>query len=415
MGSETPSTLNSPRQAEDGTCDPAVLQDELEERYEVIIPEPVDSSGRTANNADDPDRAVTTHGQLTSSHVPPPIDDLPTFCSKLLGKAQRLLTRETFIGLILLYGSIPLSCLQFLMVSSLVSVFTATLLHKSGTNDNDADFQFVCGLSKVRYSVFPFVVDNLLPTTINVKAFAGYKTFKPTEAWLSPETTTAELPDLIPLREGSCEPGTVRPSAGSPQGNEPEQNEDIAVHLRHEEAGHGRQDRTTQQERQAAATKQHVKDCLFAAPSSWGRYDIANPSFLAHLIDQQRLITSDEEDCERSFANSQMLRNHSTVISRDRSLWIQEDGKTLCTTANMGDIISIASFHSTGDSADTDLLSQTGWVFENNISRFDASLSAIWNAGSKRSPEKELDGGILPYLTRSFQNHLTNFPFTSRK
>ena len=126
---------------------------------------------------------------------------------------------------------------------------------------------------------------------------------------------------------------------------------------------HLNQGSTPQIGEQASTTKRHEKDCVFVSPSAWGKYDIANPSFLSHLIAQKRLIESDIQDTERTFSISQILLHPSAVMSTDRCLWVKEEGKHLSATAGIGDIIAITSFHSTSDSTFTDLLRQAGWAF----------------------------------------------------
>lgn len=101
---------------------------------------------------------------------------LKDVCANLLIKIKKLLTRRTFISLIILYGSIPLSCLQLLMISALVRPYTNALEYKfyEGQEDkHDDDLNFSCGLSQVRDEVFSFIVGNLLPDPEDINAFAG--------------------------------------------------------------------------------------------------------------------------------------------------------------------------------------------------------------------------------------------------
>ena len=116
--------------------------------------------------------------------MPKNIVNLPHLYETVYRTINKYLNRRTITGLILLYGSAPLSCKQYLLVSSLVSYFIRALDEKDENNSELRKSNFACGLTKARQSVFPHFVNNLLPTSIILTFQAGKQSIKTVEEWV---------------------------------------------------------------------------------------------------------------------------------------------------------------------------------------------------------------------------------------
>ena len=124
------------------------------------------------------------------------ISNLQEFCSKIFSMVKQNITRVSLTGLILLHGSVPLSCIQFNTISSLVDAFTTSLSPFLPSGVDRKCLQFMCGLSKVRKSIFPFIVKELVPKTSSFSTEAESKSLKPVED--CPTPLSIDLPTTLP-------------------------------------------------------------------------------------------------------------------------------------------------------------------------------------------------------------------------
>lgn len=117
------------------------------------------------------------------------IDDIAGFCATLFRKIKKLISRCTFTALLLLYGSIPVSSLQFQMISVLLSTFSESLAEQFEDEVDKSTFQLTSGITKTRRSVFPFFVSHVLPSTDIISTPSNKQSMKPDEDWLLVDDT----------------------------------------------------------------------------------------------------------------------------------------------------------------------------------------------------------------------------------
>ncbi len=130
--------------------------------------------------------------------MPDSISNLAQLFESVIKEVRRFITVGTFTGLILLYGSAPLSCRQYLLVTKLVGYFIRALDRANNIIRKGRTAVFGCGITKVRQRVFPHIVKYLLPKSTIIQARAGHQSIKPTEDWNAETSDWCEV-DHLPI------------------------------------------------------------------------------------------------------------------------------------------------------------------------------------------------------------------------
>ena len=352
--------------------------------------------------------------------APQGIESVAELFNTVTSKVKRYLNRVTFTGLLMLHGSVPLSCKQYNMVLRLVNSFLRPSSDCGDCACPKCGSKFACGLTKLRKNIFPYIVQNVLPKSTVLTVSAGHKSMKPVEDWL-------------PLNE----PGEEEQPLGEDLSNffDFDDGDDDLNHEDHDVSGSQRDDdrpslpavtnptrssqRTPNEPSNTAATthsSQHThnessntatrnspkKDCYMVKPSQWAKTNLGDSEFLSLFKQQQQTISSLEEGSRnqdvRSFSNSPILSDPASVSDRDRQLWIQNEDKTDSVRARFGDFIQVRSHSPNENASFVESLHSAGWECSSSLSQLKGNLCAIFNAGSKRS-EPQNDNKVHSIIT----------------
>ena len=295
--------------------------------------------------------------------------DASEMCIPIIQNVRKYINRTSLTGLLILYGSIPLSCSHYVMISSLVGCFASAISDLLPSNIDKKITSFACSKSKVRTSVISFIHDNILPSATTISVVARQQSFKPIEEWVecsSDHISPNELPANLTTTDEQADDRDVDTGTSS---NNPDQQD----------------------------TANQMKDCFLVSPAEWSKYDISNSSFLQVLKEQQQQIVSVNSSDSiryRSFSNAPITINASAIANRDRYLWVRNtSGESF--KASIGDELLITSHQAVPNTDMFQRVINAGWDFRNNLIQFNGKLSAIWNAGSKQGTLDECRQKIL--------------------
>ena len=314
------------------------------------------------------------------------IQHLPHLFRSIIKGAQRFMTVATFTGLILLYGSAPLSCRQYLLVTTLLGYFMRALYDPQNDSCKERPPRFSCGLTKVRQRVFPQLVDHLLPKSIILSFQAGKQSIKPSESWVEEPCSWCDEDHLKIGAVSEMIQGVDGPDAVA---DESESNCNLGVDGPDAIADESESNCNLPNADEVAsdAVPCEMKDCLIVRPSEWSRYDLLNPKFLDVIKQKQEEISQVKSTLQqwhpRSFSRSTLITNPEAVYDRDTKLWVLNQSTGILQAGNVGDRIKICSVLSTSDSSFLETIRSSGWHCSDNLSYVNAKIAAVWNAGSK--------------------------------
>ena len=350
--------------------------------------QPSDINSSTLESHSDPVSFSTAKAMLERM-VGQDKGDIYSLAKEVIKKLRRFVTRVTLTALLLLHGAVPLSCIQFQLIYTLVGAFTNALadaLHDLVPADFDNSlFKFMCSMSKARKSAFPFVVHELLPVSTSIQAPANSVSFKPAEDWLpEPDTVISEeLPvpntehaqnlfDHLTSSNGNNSEETVNNSTTEQRSSTDDNNEEEATASTAEEA---------------RISVQRTKECMIIKPSVWAKYDLADPSFLrafkSEHIEQQRQVQSHSDIPKlRSFARAPVLADPHSCCDNDRCLWVRDNNNRQYVRGNIGDKLELKTVFNDSDYAFIQQLRSSGWNCSVSDASLSGRLSAVWNAGS---------------------------------